>query len=351
MNENEKIIAAGVNDRADTRDDWSAINSVPESPTTKMINASQITENRSEENTCENNENEGHLRANQRDPELTSHKPNFTDQQLTNDANMNYGNNFCMNCGYKLQQDALFCPKCGHKVGNVVRSEKMPDAKRKVKQKHSQNFVLYIILAVCGVVAAIVVFTVIFFLVRGVQAKSITLDSDSMFLEVGETWELSYMIEPENTKDQEVSWSSSDTDIATVSNGEVTGVTEGDCVITITTKNGKSDTCEITVTEASPDLSNIYDLYCSPIYATIAEDGSYLAIDTNPEDIEDYTDDDAIQAIIDVSDALGIPDSVINRMSQTRALDGVQSYDSGEVEVTWSYHPDNGLEVQYSTYY
>ena len=83
--------------------------------------------------------------------------------------------------------------------------------------------------------------------------------------------------------------------------------------------------------------------------ATVAADGSYLEIDTDPDDTGYSTcESDAISAILCVNAELGIPDSVAKKMSNTRAIDGMQSEVVGDIEVTWSYHPDNGLEVVYS---
>jgi hypothetical protein len=108
------------------------------------------------------------------------------------------------------------------------------------------------------------------------------------------------------------------------------------------------DSCDITVTPAGPDLVAIYNEYCTSTYATVGVDGSYLTIDTNPDDEDDYIDYDAYQAIISVNEELGLPDSVLNSMGQTRALDGVQSYSTDELDISWTYHPDKGLCVNYS---
>ena len=43
--------------------------------------------------------------------------------------------------------------------------------------------------------------------------------------------------------------------------------------------------------------------------------------------------------------ALDTPDSVVNRMSNTRALDGMQEATWGDFEATWTYHPDDGLDL------
>lgn len=57
---------------------------------------------------------------------------------------------------------------------------------------------------------------------------------------------------PENATDKSVQFSSSDPAVATVTpvQGKVTGVAVGTATITGTTINGKTATCEVTVTEA-----------------------------------------------------------------------------------------------------
>lgn len=42
---------------------------------------------------------------------------------------------------------------------------------------------------------------------------------------------------------------------------------------------------------------------------------------------------------------LEVPDVVLDKMGATRSLDGRQSDEWGDVEASWSYHPDNGLDV------
>ena len=94
-------------------------------------------------------------------------------------------------------------------------------------------------------------------------------------------------------------------------------------------------------------LSRAYDLYCDDSYAYLSFDGSYLYVDTNPSDIEDETDTDAWQAIQDINDYLGLPDSLDEQMKNTRAIDGYCEESFDDVDVSWNYHPDTGLEVYY----
>lgn len=96
-----------------------------------------------------------------------------------------------------------------------------------------------------------------------------------------------------------------------------------------------------------PDFKAIYNTYCSSTYATVGSDGSYLSIDTNPYDLDDYIVSGSLQAIIDVNSALGLPDYVLNDMGSTTALMGRQTATFDDVTVSWSFHPDKGLEVTY----
>lgn len=90
-------------------------------------------------------------------------------------------------------------------------------------------------------------------------------------------------------------------------------------------------------------------------YSKIGMDGTYLKIDTNPDDID--SDDfgiteylimgNASDAIEQVNAELGFSYALYEKMTSTTALQGVQSDSNERYTVTWSYHPDKGLEVIY----
>ena len=237
----------------------------------------------------------------------------------------------CPKCGASVEIDQLFCSKCG---------------KRLNKKEISKKTIIAIIISV-GIILGIASI-ICFILIRGVQAQSITLSKESIEVKAGNTVSLSCTIAPDNTKNKDVIWESSNDLIATAGNGLVLGINEGNCTITVITSNGKTDTCVVTVLPPAPDLKEIHDKYCNDIIADLASDGSYLSIDTNIFDIDDYSDYKAYSAIKEVNNALGLPQSLMNRMNQTRAIDGMQSYSTDDLEITWTYHPDNGLEVTYS---
>ena len=81
-----------------------------------------------------------------------------------------------------------------------------------------------------------------------VIVTSVSVKPSSLSLKVGETAQLTATVTPVNADNDNVSWSSSDNSVATVSNGIVTAVKEGTSTITVTTiDGGKTATCAVTV--------------------------------------------------------------------------------------------------------
>ena len=82
-----------------------------------------------------------------------------------------------------------------------------------------------------------------------VPVTGVSLNKASTSLAVGGTETLTATITPSNATNKTVSWSSSNTSVATVSNGTVTGKAAGTVTITATTQDGgKTATCTVTVT-------------------------------------------------------------------------------------------------------
>lgn len=84
--------------------------------------------------------------------------------------------------------------------------------------------------------------------VSEVKAKSIELNKSSVSLSVGETQNIKATVSPSNSTD-EVAWSTSDKNIATVSSsGKITAKKAGSCTVTAKTTSGKTDKVKVTVT-------------------------------------------------------------------------------------------------------
>lgn len=52
-----------------------------------------------------------------------------------------------------------------------------------------------------------------------------------------------------------------------------------------------------------------------------------------------------LDGLEDLLDDLGFSPAVIDRIGNTRALDGTQSAEAPYVVATWAYHPDDGLSI------
>ncbi|MDB7365896.1 Ig-like domain-containing protein [Enterococcus faecium] len=88
---------------------------------------------------------------------------------------------------------------------------------------------------------------------KSVDPSGVTLNKTTATLAVGATETLSATVAPDDATDKSVQFTSSDSTIATVTpiQGKVTAVAAGTATITATTTNGKTATCEITVTAPS----------------------------------------------------------------------------------------------------
>ena len=89
--------------------------------------------------------------------------------------------------------------------------------------------------------------------VKLVPVSSIALKLDKLILNKGAATKLAVDILPASASDKTTVWSSSDESIATVDNGEVTGIEEGTAVITVTSSNGLTSSCNVTVVD--PDAA------------------------------------------------------------------------------------------------
>ena len=95
------------------------------------------------------------------------------------------------------------------------------------------------------------------------------------------------------------------------------------------------------------DLNNLTGIIKGGDTCVIAEDGKSMKVDTNPDNIDGKSYGSVLVDIESINEQLDLPSSLIDKMMGTRALDGRQEETHGKVTVSWTYHPDNGLEVLY----
>ncbi|MBE5922999.1 MAG: hypothetical protein E7271_00845 [Lachnospiraceae bacterium] len=86
--------------------------------------------------------------------------------------------------------------------------------------------------------------------VKGIDVTGVTLNEKKTTIQLREKKKLIAIIAPENATNKNVTWISSNPAVATVDNGEVTGVSVGTTVIIVKTEDGaKTASCTVTVTE------------------------------------------------------------------------------------------------------
>ena len=99
----------------------------------------------------------------------------------------------------------------------------------------------------------------------------------------------------------------------------------------------------------------LYEKYGAESWCTIGSDGSYMRVDTNPGDKDsdtyyylfDPSFSEAQAFIQQVNTDLGFTEALWVKMQETNALQGRQTDENEHYKVSWTYHPDKGLEVMY----
>ena len=248
----------------------------------------------------------------------------------------------CTKCGVEVPFETKFCPECGTPIRATANSE----SKEKIAEKKK-------LFLIGGIAAAIIIVSVIIlaFALKEVPVEDIVLSESAVELKEEETINISCSVYPNNATDKTISWSSSDSSVATVhSYGMITAVGKGTCTITV--RSGEQvDTITVTV-KTNIDFEKLYDDYCSSTWATLGSDKSYLSVDTNPYNYDDgdYRYFSVVNdAIVKIHKALDLPDSLYEDMNHTTWSMGKQSETFTDIGllVTWTYHPDKGLEVTY----
>lgn len=118
---------------------------------------------------------------------------------------------------------------------------------------------------------------------KPVSVTGVTLDKTSLSLYEGDTVTLTATVMPENATNKNVTWSSDNTAVATVENGNVKAVSRGTATITVTTTDGNhTGSCTVTVSRESSGG----DGSSSTTYAVSVEDGKNGSVSVSPKRAE-----------------------------------------------------------------
>ena len=94
---------------------------------------------------------------------------------------------------------------------------------------------------------------------KTVSVTDVSLDKTELTLTEGETETLTATVKPDNADNRKVTWSSDETEIATVDGaGKVTAVKAGEAVVTVTTEDGgRTATCKVTVKAKAVNVTEV----------------------------------------------------------------------------------------------
>ncbi len=93
---------------------------------------------------------------------------------------------------------------------------------------------------------------------KKISVQSVSLDQTALDMIVGDEVTLNATVTPDNATDKGISWSSDNTDVATVADGKVSAVSVGSATITVTTSDGgKTATCAVTVTAKTVSVQSV----------------------------------------------------------------------------------------------
>lgn len=125
--------------------------------------------------------------------------------------------------------------------------------------------------------------------------NKITLDQTEISINLGETYNLAATIEPSNATNQNVTWSSNDTTIASVENGVITANAVGTAIITATAedKSGISVSCMVTVLEKKPKVGDT--VIYTPTVKTYNWQGKYAYSDPKTNIVTDTILNNAVE--------------------------------------------------------
>lgn len=139
---------------------------------------------------------------------------------------------------------------------------------------------------------------------RIVEPTGISLSQTELLMREGYTSDLIAIVHPDNATDKTVVWTTSNSEIATVdNNGIVTAIKQGKCVITASTLNGHSATCEVTVVPVIVAVEGItlnkyeLDMEINEIFTLIAtitpenatdQNVTWISSDANIASVSEY---------------------------------------------------------------
>ena len=132
-----------------------------------------------------------------------------------------------------------------------------------------------------------------------IKVEGVGLNKNTLSLKVGKSYSLYVSISPSDATNQNVTWSSSNKAVATVTNGVIKAIKVGTATITVTTSDGNyKDSCVVTVVEEVEEEGDDYVPPTSADILKITAGGEYT-LDKNYKQV--YVDAPEAEVIINLN--------------------------------------------------
>ena len=156
--------------------------------------------------------------------------------------------NNCQRCGREVPDNIMICNECMGYGYQEERNEYQTEVVPK-KKGLPTGAIVGIILGAVSVLAGAVVLAVM-----TLQVKSIDITDSDVYMDVGDEHMVTYVLEPANTFQKDVVFSSSDTNVVTVDeDGRITAIGDGEATIEVSSQNGHTDSMTIVVSQLFSD--------------------------------------------------------------------------------------------------
>ena len=137
---------------------------------------------------------------------------------------------------------------------------------------------------------------------KNISVTSVTLNTNKLNVQIGDTYQLTAIVNPSNATNKEVKWTSSNSNVATVSpTGTIVAKSSGTAVITVQTVDGnKTATCTVTVKDNDIVATNVslnkknLDLKVGNTYQLTA---TVLPENATNKNVKWYSNNDKVVAI------------------------------------------------------
>ena len=184
--------------------------------------------------------------------------------------------------------------------------------------------------------------------VLAITPEGISLDVDKLEMNIGEKRQLEATITPKDASADDLAWSSSNESVATVKDGVVTAVSDGQAVITVSCNGGKlTAECEVTVAKQAAEKVYVSSISMVSSLELKVGEAYVLNVTVLPENADDKTVTFSLEGdCITLDETTGAIEAVKEGTAKVTAVANDGSGVKAECEVVVTSHGGDVVEIE-----